>query len=730
MAELTTFNPGSPVIEKKQIASAAPGYEAFAASMDNLAKKSAVTAEKIFTEHSKAELLHASNEVTKLKNNSTLEIIKNPANSAEILANTATDLEKIQKSAVLNNSDRINLNAFSETNVNSLAFTAGKTQIDFDRKKLSIAFWDEYENSMNTIHETLKNGDIKNAEAFIGTFYDTAGNAFRSGVINRTQFDNAVKSIHIIQDNIGNITNNIGRENLSANHYHHMAKPPFSNGPNHENVGYPVNENSNWLTNHIVSDNTFRAQETNLYQGNPINWGVIANSTPEQVNSFIQMKSGHDSIMSAIESHVHFQEIDNAMKELDSFGGKLTPFQEAQRSTWNIYKKRMSNGEGFNESIANTSLGGKVAQEYALTSSALNSKMEDANSRYESAINQGDNRTALLVQSEINDLNVQTKNNYNEYLGKKIAIAHGSGISPEFIQPMDGHMVSVARDGMMLGQDVSPLIGSLGFIDKKYSSYLAQQSFPDDKDANKRIAVWASGLGNGNVDTIFQKNLLESNQSGINFDAIIKHPDNGIKNTRESIWATISNSSDFSPINEYFSQLPDSVNELNGLKIASTNYVYYSAIRNNDVEVASSNDYQKDYVSNMAKTFDIKKGSSYIFNTSSLPEMRDSDRETLSAFALSQTYKRIAESMTEVELLAYKDMNPLHVTNTPDGRIVVLDKFNRVPVDENGREYFDMPYTSDMLSHAYLDNDTSKRLNKEQLNEIISNVQRRRRNAD
>jgi len=46
-------------------------------------------------------------------------------------------------------------------------------------------------------------------------------------------------------------------------------------------------------------------------------------------------------------------------------------------------------------------------------------------------------------------------------------------------------------------------------------------------------------------------------------------------------------------------------------------------------------------------------------------------------------------------------MNPLHVTNTPDGRIVVIDKQGHAAVTLDGHPAFDYPYTNNMLDFAH-----------------------------
>ncbi len=70
-------------------------------------------------------------------------------------------------------------------------------------------------------------------------------------------------------------------------------------------------------------------------------------------------------------------------------------------------------------------------------------------------------------------------------------------------------------------------------------------------------------------------------------------------------------------------------------------------------------------------------------------------------YALSIAYKNIHTGQSEEQFQSYVDLNPLHATNTPDGRIVVIDKAGHAATDLQGNAAFDQPYTTNMLAASH-----------------------------
>lgn len=658
-----------PVLNTQKVNSLAAGYEEFARTLASISKTTAHQAEEMVADQSQAMLMQASAQSETIKTNAQIEMIKHPDNTKTILDNTASSLDKLNQSAFVNSSDRRKLQFLNAQDFNQLRVKAAGVSFAQAQKAASISFWDSYPVSMKQIQDALEIGDLKRAKILEENLHNTALNAAKIGVISPEQFSSIRKSSFDLYSRTEDLMKMLqNMEGHSASDFHAAVASPFESG-NFGNVNYPVDQNTQWMANHYNVDRSFDAQLVALYNDTPVNWGSVALSSDHQYNDFKMNLIGVNNVKSQIQSGTPFNQIDAHIKSLED-QPKLSAIQEGQVKYWKSFKNRISSDNGYIQLMSQTSLGGRYTQDYNNESVAIMNSAKTPEEKFE-AIRQNDNR----------------------YIGNMIDLGQSQHISHEYIKPIPAPWVNEVKSGFIKDAPVAQALQRIAYVDPQYRPYLADAM----KKPNEAMSVYLVGATMGKADTSFQAQLIEANQNR-DYSSLLK---TGKDETRDfNIWDDISSDQSMISLYTYLGKLPGGSDIQNGFKEAATNYVLYRAAKEGDVNINGKVKYEEDFINNVTKGFDIVDGTRYLFNGESL-NLRKADMDYIADYALSQAYKRIHDGRSEEEFQAYIDLNPLFVTNTPDGRIVVVDKAGHSAVDLNGHEAFDQPYTNNMLSAAH-----------------------------
>lgn len=677
MAEIPQLQDTQPVLNPVTINSKAEGHEAFAKTLGSLAASAEQKTEEIVEEQSNAMALQSMTQMQTAKVNSEIEMIKHPDQSGKIAAGTADVMNSITKNSFVNSKDRRKLQSIAADNFNDVRLKAAHVGYEQSQKSLSIAYWDNYPVVMKSIQDALDKQDFKTATTLENTFHQASLDAAKIGAISPEQFATIRKVNHELYTRTQGLLHMAQNpEDHNAQTFHTVSQSPFSQG-NYNNTGYPVNGHTQYVASSYNFDRTMSGQYANLYSDQPLNFGVIAQSTPHEYDEFKQQMMGVFQIKGAVHSGMPFSQIDERINNLSALP-KLSPMQEGEVKYWKAFKNNLAHGDGYLNMMTQTTLGGQYTQEYNQTAVAIR----------DSGKTNEEKATAM-------------RDNDNAYIGHMISLGQSQHVDPSYIHPIPGQWVNETQSSFAKDAPVLPALSRLAYLKPEYRAYLADAM----SKPNQAMAVYLAGATLDKADPTFQANLLEANQNR-DYSAFLKSGKDETKDV--NVWTDISTDPNIKSLLGYLSKLPGGTETLNGFKQTATNYVLYRAAKEADVNLNGKSQYERDFVTNIAKGFDIVEGNRYVFNAASL-NLREADMDYIADYALSEAYRSIHQGRSEAEFQSYVDLNPLHAINTPDGRIVVIDKAGNAAVDPDGRAAFDHPYTSDMLAMAHKNSDETQK---------------------
>lgn len=670
MAEqLAQFQDTQPVLQPQAINSTASGKEAFAKVLGQIAGQSMDKATELAGEQSNAGLVQAANQAETIKTDAHIDMIKHPDQAAAISARANENLDALNQNAFVNKGDRLKLKSITADDFNNIRLKAAGVSYSQSQKDLSLQFWDSYPVTMKSIQDALDSNDFQKAKVLEDSFHKAALNAAQMDVISPEQYASIRKSNYELYSRTQDLLKMANNPNIqSAAGYHAAAASPFNNG-NFQNTSYPVDGNTQWQASHYNFDRTMSGQYAALYSDAPINWGVVAQGSENDYNNFKMQLMGVNQVRGAVHSGMPFSQIESRMKMLEG-KPKLSPMEQGEVNYWKGFKNNLQSGDGYLRMMSQTTMGGQYTQNYNQVDTAIRNSTKT------------DSEKATAI-----------RDNDNDYIGKMISLGQAQHLDPGFIRPIPVQTIQNVKSAFQKDAPVAPALQSIAYIKPEYRAYIAD-SMPK---SNQAVAVYLSGATFEKADTGFQAQLMEANQDR-DYSALLK---TGKDETKDSnIWQDISSNSKIVNLMNYFSKMPGGMDVQDGFKKAAVNYVLYRASKEGDININGKGQYIQDFVNNVSKGFDIQQGTRYMFNGANL-DIRKADMDYIADYALSEAYRNIHQGRSEADFQSYVDLNPLHATNTPDGRIVVIDKMGHAAVTLDGHAAFDHPYTSNMLNYAH-----------------------------
>lgn len=669
MAELPQLSETQPVLNVQQVNSAASGYEAFGKVLEKLSSQSAEKATSIVEEQSNASFLQSANQAKTIETNAQIDMLKHPDQAGRIAEHASSDLDVLNKSAFVNKSDRMRLQSITGGTFNDLRAKAATIEYQQSQKNISLAFWDEYPKTMKSIQDALDSGNFEQAKVLEESLHTAAVGAAKMGAITPTQFGSIRQSNFDLYSRTEELHKLAGNpENHSAAGYHAATNSPFNSS--NQNTSYPAEGHTQWMAGHLNFDRSFSGQMTALYNDEPLNWGVIAQGNEHEYNDFKMQWMGVNQIKSSVHAGVAFSEIETHIKALEA-KPKLSPIETGQVNYWRSLKANVQNDDGYLKLMSQTTLGGQTIQEYNQRQVAIQDSALTPNQKFQAQ-----------------------RDNDNDFIGRMVSLGRDAQhADPSMVQPIPAATVNTVRSAFVKNAPVANALAAIEYVKPEYRAYIANTM----EKPNQVVSVLLAGVTSGKADPGFQAQLLEANQTR-DYSGLLK---TGKDETQDrNIWQDISFDSRVIEVNTYLSKLPGGIDIQDGFKQSAVNYVLYRAAKEGDININGKAQYIQDFISNTAKGFDIQQGAHYYFNNANL-NLRQADLDVLADYAVSSAYKAIHEGQSEEQFQAYMDINQLHATNTPDGRIVVIDKMGHAAVTLDGHEAFDQPYTSNMLDYAH-----------------------------
>ncbi len=693
MAELPQLNDDN-VMENVQPSSRADGFNALAKVFGTTADTYMDKAEQVAAEKSNAMLMQSANLSEDLKTNSQIQMIQNPGAAAQIAQNAETTYNSIKQTAYVNDEDRVKLNYMINRDLDETRLKAATVDHEQALRGAGIKFWDNYPVTMQQITQALDTHDMKTAKILEENLHSNALAAAQSQAISPEQYATVRKaSLDLYDNSVGMMQAAQNPNGMTAAEYHARTASPFDSN-SFDNIGQPVDGNTQWMSNHLNSDRTVQGQFQALYNGQSINYGVVAGSKPEEVERFKQAIFGVNQVKGEIAAGVPFNQIAARIDSISAKGkGLLNANEEAQVNYWKSLNNRLQTDNAFYGIMGQTVLGQQYTAEHQAQSQALMATKTGA------------------------DLQIALRDNDNKYIGQMLDAARASHLPPQYTQPIPSDWINEGKAAFQANAPVLPLIQRLNYINPEYRAYLANEM----PKGNQAMAVYVSGLTLGKTDLSFQQDLIKANQdtqspitqagkgdTKANASLVLSGK-SSVATKPDNVWQDVLNSNpNMKALYTYLGQLPGGNSQTSGsnspqdgFRNMAVNYIYHQAAKAGDATLANKSDYVNDFVGNVTKGFNLYRTNQAVINFNDIPLTRTQDADYLSNYALSEAYRNLHKGKSENEFLTSMRLNPLMVVSTPDRRLVVIDRYGRAAVDNDGHEAFDMPYTSHMLAAAH-----------------------------
>lgn len=682
MPELPQFNETQSVLQQQKVNSKAEGFDAWAKTLGNIANEAGNQAEKIEEEKSNALFMVSANSANELKTKTHIEMIQNPDKANNIAKNALSVNESIKQAAVLNEKDRSRLNYMVNENQSQINLRAAETDHSFQVRSLGNKFWDEYPISMRQIEEAIGQGDFDKAKILEENLHANALSAAKIGSLSPEAFGRVNKSMRDLYDRASYLTKLSQDPNgVSAHEYHANKISPFAS-QSFDNIGQPVHGNTQWMANHLNYDRTMQGQLNALYNGQPVNFGVVASASENDYNKFIMTMNGVNQVKGAISSGIPFNQIQAHIETLET-KEKLSAIEEGQVTYWKSLNNRMSSDNAFYGIMGQVGLGQEYTAEHQAQSASLRATKGGA------------------------DLVRALQDNDNKYIGQMVDLARSLSLDPHYIKPIPVEWSNEVKSSFQKDAPVLPALRRLEYVAPEFRAYLAE-AMPK---SHQGMSVWVAGLTLGKTDSSFQADLIHANQNQIEPNApkgegkeknsLITSGKEDVGTKADNIWsAIISQNDNMKSIYTYLGKLPNGASAQSGFRQMAINYVNDQAQRAGDVDLSHKDDYINTFANNINKGFNFYQSDKALINLTDLPITRQQDVDYLTNYALSEAYKRIHEGKSESDFQTSLSINPLMVVSTPDRRLIVIDRYGRAAVTNDGHEAFDVPYTTNLLAAA------------------------------
>lgn len=685
--KLPEFENENPALSVQKVNSRARGFDAFAESFNKIAN----TAEKAYTniadEQSNASLIQSSNLVNQLKNESQIQMLKDPAHAVRIAENAENTAKTIKQSTPLNKTDRSRFDYMLNNQVQELKYKGQVTEFNQSKLLAKNHYFDELPKTLDQIQQFIHNNDMKAAEDLEETLHRTTKGLADSGIVSSEQLFRVQQTIKgFYEQGQRQLMLHQLQEGASAEDFHHAYSSPFSTR-SFTNIGQPSDVNTQWLADHLSNERTAEAQFENLYNDRPINYAVVSAFKDGNFEKFVGQAEGAYRVRASIAANVPFNVINARVQNiLDKPEESRTQTEKGAVNYWSSFKSRLGTDNGFYAIMAHTKLGAEATAQH------------DAEAQAIADTKQGAEQYEALRQND------------NYYIGRMVDIAHSSDLSKlqgpldsNYIKPIPAAWVQEARSSFQKGAPTDAAINRLAYLNPEFRPFLAD-AMPQ---AHQAAALYFAGVTLGKTNPEFQQDLIHANQDQVNpIGAPIDksqvgsalNPDK--ENKRAALWAQVLSNDDTKTLFQYLAKLPGGQAATEGFRNATLNYIEDQALRAGDIEVRNADAYIKKFNTNIKQGFNFYRTNDALINTSDIPVSSSEDASNLKNYALSEAYRRLEKEIGRSALDTAIDLNPLMVISTPDKRLVVIDRSGRAAVTRDGHEVFDQTYTSALQTLA------------------------------
>lgn len=659
-----------PILRDIPLPSRVEGKNALANVFGEVSQKAFEVGGNLADEASSSMYLASQANIEELKNNALMSMQKNPEKAEEFATLAKSGINSVTDTAYVNKADRGKLKYIAQSTTDDLAFKASEVQLqnaNLQAKALLFA-------NLPTNLKTISSSAIKDPKLFQDSsesFVSQWNGALKSGIVTGIEYANAMKSLGVIIDRAQGIHELYKNpEGTTANEFHKAIGSPLNTDTaTHSN--FPINENTNFLQAHISGEMDEQQVLADCSQGKLPDPETLMGLSDNAFKTSLFCMQGAQEAKANIDSHESFPDIFSRIDDLTQSGRVLSNQEKGELGFYKHYFGMLNNGK-FSELMAETPLGGKIAQQYSQKSNALIELMSQTKD-----------------PNELAKLQSQSKNNYNSYVNDKIALGEAKKIPTKWIQPIDSNIIKPAQISFQNGQDPMQALKVLDMHNKMNQNYVASAMKTVQQQEVMHAVSLMRNVSNPITDSEAAK-WITYNQEGKDFNLLkLATKDEGT--TEKQIISKVTVGLVNSNILNFIGRLPSSNIESGYSQFGTdrnsaivsmiVNRVKGDALEHNDFTVSNSDQYIEKAITELKKGYNIISGSNYQFNANDIP-FDIQDAPFVSDYALDKAYKNFHVGKTEAEFRLSLDRNPFTVTMSRDHRLLVQDTIGNIVFDQ------------------------------------------------
>lgn len=672
MAGIPQFDETQPVLSHTSISSDASGYEAFAKTLGSIAQVSGKVVETATKEKSNAMYLSSMANLEQLKTSTQSLFLTDPANAAKHAETFQKSVDEVVGSSFVNSADRAKLKYYSGRFIDQADLEATKTEVKQGQIAASFEHYKNWPFQLKMIRDAAMDQDPAKLESAMESVQSHIKELVLTGSMTPLQGGAALESMNdqvSLAHDVMDIAHSLDKH--SAANFHTAMSNPME--PNHaQNVNYPADENTKWMTNYHLQDRTFQGVQDGIYD-HKFDVEAYESLTPHQR---AQVKSEVNGIRIAdgmIDSNTSLSAIKSRLKELE---GRESFEAVAERKTLKSYVTDVESGDS-EALMARTTLGGQIVQNYVQKSSYLDDRLRG---------------TDPANTGEIASLTAELAKTKNDYVNQSVAYAQAHHWP--VVSPIPHQDISIIQNGFSIKGDPSANVANAYRTFSQYSKqnqiYVAEQM----KDPKQRAVMQTLAYGNhtqaeqmdfmaANQDRKYREMDLSTNQTS---EAYLK---NQINTQLSSAFKIIQSQND--PINATLLNANILQASVNYAKYLSEKKGEFTMQKDGWIDTFNSSGNIGEVSKFINNAYEPLTGANYVVNKKQV----NLDNDTMSGvaqYAIDRGNDYLRAHMSEAEFIQFQRQSQLTVTVTPTNVLIAQDA--------NGNIAYSEPYTGDLVAHA------------------------------
>jgi hypothetical protein len=650
-----------PILRDQGIHSEAQGLEHISQTLGGVSQQLFHTAKTLAADQSSSMYLLSREQMDHEVSQAKAQMYANPGASGAIARATKEKLGMIEQASVVNHKNRGELKAYQSSYGDSLDLEATRNQVETSRMVGRMTFLSSFDNTLKAYQEQLLK-DPEN-ETLSDNIHNSIQGLVASRVLTPVEGAHAIKAMHAVTDNVHSFHKiaNSATTAREANTAHASLLPQDVV----DNAHLPIDEN----TAHLYHDGNNEVSIQKSYGNAALHkppsfedWQAL--KRPAEKAKYQALWQGSSDAKGLVDSHPPFPEIAKRLNDLKNKGSNLSNTERGEKSYLDNYIKRLQGGD-YLSIMAESPGGSSIIRDFVQSESA--------------AQNFKDPETGEMSgygQAQVTDA-------YNNMISQSVQLGFAQHIPSQYIQPIPENKVMNVQSSFTAGGDPSLALGELKQLHPENRPYLAYAM----KKADQKEVMLANGYMSDDKNQDFQADLINfSKLTPADYSQLhIGKEGMSEANMKMRVEPFIKDIVNFKSRLPQEGIGPSPLDEAEGVRKMTRNYVAGKSIANADIQMHGFNDYMNGFNQNMKKAYDLVKGSDYAFNSKDIPLSKDD------AFALAEHMKNMTikyRGLSKSDLSGY----PLYVTASPKGMVYVMSPNNTVLLAR--------PFEPSLLDHA------------------------------